>query len=181
MKKKTEKAESNPTDIEKSGLKSLFIDELRDILWAEKHLVKALPKMAKGATSEELRSSIEQHLIETENQITRLEKVFEIVGQKATAKKCEAMEGLLKEGQSLMEDTEDGTLTRDAALISAQQKIEHYEIASYGTLRTLANTLGLSEAASLLEETLEEEKKTDVLLTQIAENFVNESAKAEKE
>jgi ferritin-like metal-binding protein YciE len=181
MKKQTEKAKSNQGSIEESGLKTLFIDSLKDILWAEKNLVKALPKMAKGATSEELRSSMEQHLIETENQVTRLEKVFEIVGQKATAKKCEAMEGLLKEGQSLMEDTEDGTLTRDAALISAQQKIEHYEIASYGTLRTLANTLGLSEAASLLEETLEEEKKTDELLTQIAESFVNESAKAEKE
>ena len=181
MKKQIEKAKPNQGNNEESGLKTLFIDELRDILWAEKHLVKALPKMAKGATSEELRSSIEQHLIETENQITRLEKVFEIVGQKATAKKCEAMEGLVEEGKSLMEDTEDGTLTRDAALISAQQKIEHYEIASNGTLRTLANTLGLSEAASLLEETLEEEKKTDVLLTQIAEAFINESAKAEKE
>ena len=180
MKKQTEKT-TNQNIVEESGLKTLFIDELKDILLAEKHLVKALPKMAKGATSEELRTSIEQHLVETQNQIARLEQVFEILGQKATAKKCEAMEGLVEEGKSMMEDTEDGSLTRDAAIISAQQKIEHYEIASYGTLRTLANTLGLSEAASLLEETLEEEKNTDVLLTQIAESFVNESAKAEKE
>ena len=137
--------------------------------------------MAKGATSEELRSSIEKHITETQNQITRLEQVFEMLGQKATGKKCDAMEGLVEEGKSMLEDTEDGSLTRDAAIISASQKIEHYEIASYGTLRTLANTLGLPEAASLLEETLQEEKNTDIKLTQIAEGFVNESAKAEKE
>lgn len=175
---------SKPTkesSIQESGLKTLFTDELKDILWAEKHLLKALPKMAKGATSEELRSSIEMHITETQNQITRLEQVFEILGEKATPKKCEAMEGLVEEGKGLLEDTEDGSLTRDAAIISASQKIEHYEIASYGTLRTLANTLGLSEAAALLEETLQEEKNTDIKLTQIAESFVNESAKAEKE
>ena len=137
--------------------------------------------MAKGATSDELRSSIENHIVETQNQITRLEQVFEMLGQKATGKKCDAMEGLVEEGKSMMEDTDEGSLTRDAAIISASQKIEHYEIASYGTLRTLANTLGLTEAASLLEDTLEEEKNTDVKLTQIAESFVNESAKAEKE
>ncbi|MEJ6978844.1 ferritin-like domain-containing protein [Pedobacter sp. P351] len=172
---------SNESSIQESGLKTLFTDELKDILWAEKHLLKALPKMAKGATSEELRSSIEKHITETQNQITRLEQVFEMMGQKPTGKKCDAMEGLVEEGKSMLEDTEDGSLTRDAAIISASQKIEHYEIASYGTLRTLANTLGLSEAASLLEETLQEEKNTDVKLTQIAESFVNQSAKAEKE
>jgi ferritin-like metal-binding protein YciE len=180
MKKQTAKT-SNVSGIEESGLKTLFTDELKDILWAEKHLLKALPKMAKGATSEELRSSIELHITETQNQISRLEQVFELLGEKATAKKCEAMEGLVEEGKGMMEDTEDGSLTRDAAIIASSQKIEHYEIASYGTLRTLANTLGLSEAASLLEETLEEEKNTDIKLTQIAESFVNESAKAEKE
>lgn len=180
MKKQIEKS-SNESSIQESGLKTLFTDELKDILWAEKHLLKALPKMAKGATSEELRTSIEMHISETQNQITRLEQVFEILGQKATAKKCEAMEGLVEEGKSMLEDTEDGSLTRDAAIISASQKIEHYEIASYGTLRTLATTLGLTEAAALLEQTLEEEKNTDVKLTRIAEGFVNESAKAEKE
>lgn len=171
---------SNESSIQESGLKTLFTDELKDILWAEKHLLKALPKMAKGATSEELRSSIEKHINETENHITRLEQVFEMLGQKATGKKCDSMEGLVEEGKNMLEDTETGSLTRDAAIISASQKIEHYEIASYGTLRTLANTLGLPEAASLLEETLQEEKNTDVKLTQIAEGFVNESAKAEK-
>ncbi|MBC8054145.1 MAG: ferritin-like domain-containing protein [Sphingobacteriaceae bacterium] len=181
MKKQVSKTTSTEGNIEESGLKTLFIDELKDILWAEKHLLKALPKMAKGATSEELRSSIELHATETENQIKRLEQVFELVGEKVTAKKCEAMEGLVEEGKEMMEDTETGSLTRDAAIISSSQKIEHYEIASYGTLRTLANTLGLSEAAALLEETLEEEKNTDIKLTQIAESFVNESAKAEKE
>ena len=180
MKKQIEKS-SPESGIQESGLKTLFIDELKDILWAEKHLLKALPKMAKGATSEELRTSIEQHITETQGQISRLEQVFAILGQKATAKKCEAMEGLVEEGKSMLEDTEDGSLTRDAAIISASQKIEHYEIASYGTLRTLANTLGLPEAATLLEQTLEEEKSTDMKLTQIAESFVNESAKAEKE
>ena len=178
---KIQNSTSSQNGLQESGLKTLFTDELKDILWAEKHLLKALPKMAKGATSDELRSSIENHIVETQNQITRLEQVFEMLGQKATGKKCDAMEGLVEEGKSMMEDTDEGSLTRDAAIISASQKIEHYEIASYGTLRTLANTLGLTEAASLLEDTLEEEKNTDVKLTQIAESFVNESAKAEKE
>jgi ferritin-like metal-binding protein YciE len=178
---KKQNSTSSQNGLQESGLKTLFTDELKDILWAEKHLLKALPKMAKGATSDELRSSIENHIVETQNQITRLEQVFEMLGQKATGKKCDAMEGLVEEGKSMMEDTDEGSLTRDAAIISASQKIEHYEIASYGTLRTLANTLGLTEAASLLEDTLEEEKNTDVKLTQIAESFVNESAKAEKE
>lgn len=179
MKKQDSKSTSAP--IEESGLMNLFKDELKDIYWAEKHLAKALPKMAKGATSEELRSSIEQHLTETENQISRLEQVFELLGVKAAGKKCEAMEGLVEEGKTMLEETEDGSMTRDAAIISSAQKIEHYEIASYGTLKTLANTLGMSEAASLLEQTLNEEKNTDVKLTQIAEGFVNESAGAEKE
>ncbi|WP_374165080.1 ferritin-like domain-containing protein [Arcticibacter sp. MXS-1] len=178
---KKQDSKSNNASIEESGLKNLFKDELKDIYWAEKHLAKALPKMAKGATSEELRTSIEQHLAETENQITRLEQVFEILGVKAAGKKCEAMEGLVEEGKTMLEETEDGTMTRDAAIISSAQKIEHYEIASYGTLRTLANTLGLTEAANLLEETLNEEKNTDTKLTQIAESFVNESAGSEKE
>ncbi|MDF3077554.1 MAG: hypothetical protein K0S09_1443 [Sphingobacteriaceae bacterium] len=180
MKTTKSKSTSAAQGVEESALKELFIDELKDILWAEKHLMKALPKMAKGATSEELRGCIEQHLTETENQVTRLERVFESIGQKATGKKCEAMAGLVEEGQSIMEDTEKGSLTRDAGIISASQKIEHYEIASYGTLKTLAGVLGFSEAASLLEETLIEEKNADVLLTKIAEGFVNESAKAEQ-
>jgi ferritin-like metal-binding protein YciE len=179
MKKQESKASSQKS--EETGLKTLFTDELKDIYWAEKHLAKALPKMAKGATSEELKSALEMHLTETENQITKLEKVFEILGTKAQGKKCEAMEGLVEEGKGMLEDTEDGSMTRDAAIISSAQKIEHYEIASYGTLKTLANTLGLSDAAGILEEILNEEKSTDVKLTEIAESFVNESANAEKE
>lgn len=180
MKKQQENNQRMQGNFDESGLKDLFIDELKDIYWAEKHLAKALPKMAKAATSNELRSAIEQHESETENHIMRLEQVFETIGRKASGKKCPAMVGLVEEGKEIMEETEDGSMTRDAGIISAAQKIEHYEIASYGTLRTLANQLGITEAAQLLEQTLEEEKNTDVKLTEIAESFVNESAKTEK-
>lgn len=180
-KAKSKKAETETTEIaEESALNELFVDELKDIYWAEKHLAKALPKMAKAATSDELRTAIETHLAETENQITRLESVFESIEEKAAAKKCDAMEGLIKEGESIIEDTEDGSITRDAGIISAAQKIEHYEIASYGTLKTLATTLGYDEAAELLDATLQEEKKTDGLLTEIAEAGINQNAKSEK-
>jgi ferritin-like metal-binding protein YciE len=162
-----------------SALKELFVDELKDIYWAEKHLATALPKMIKGATSEDLKKTITAHLEETKNQITRLESVFEAVGEKATAKKCLAMEGLLNEANELLSDTDKGTEVRDVAIISAAQKVEHYEIASYGTLRTLAGTLGYGEAQGLLDETLAEEKNADSLLTQVAENYVNEAAAAE--
>ena len=168
-------------NVQESALNELFIDELKDIYWAEKHLAKALPKMAKAATSDELRTAIQDHLAETENQITRLEGVFESIGEKAAAKKCDAMEGLLKEGDSIIADTEKGSLTRDAGIISAAQKIEHYEIASYGTLKTLAATLGYSEAAELLDATLQEEKNADSKLTGIAEAGINQSASSEKE
>lgn len=178
---KAKKAPETTDNVEDSALNELFLDELKDIYWAEKHLAKALPKMAKAATSEDLRGAIENHIAETENQITRLEDVFSSVGEKAAAVKCEAMAGLLKEGEEIISETEKGTLTRDAGIISAAQKIEHYEIASYGTLRTLAMTLGYSDAAELLQATLEEEKNCDSLLTQIAESGINETAKSEKE
>jgi ferritin-like metal-binding protein YciE len=180
---KTQTKTMSPADKEKdkSALLKLFTDEVKDIYWAEKHLVKALPKMAKGATSEELRAAIEKHIGETEVHITRLEEVFGILGVKPQAKKCDAMAGLIEEGQGILEDTEDGTLTRDAGIISAAQKVEHYEIATYGTLRVLANTLGLPDAADILSATLEEEKSTDVGLTEIAEGFVNEAAAQEAE
>lgn len=171
----------NSNEKEKSALMKLFHDELKDIYNAEKQLLKAMPKMSKGCTSEELRSAIDMHIGQTEGQVERLERVFEMMGKKATGKTCEAMKGLVEEGKSIMEDTEGGTMTRDAGIISAMQKSEHYEIATYGTLRTLANVLGLSEAAALLEETLEEEKQTDVNLTKIAEGFVNQQATAEQE
>jgi ferritin-like metal-binding protein YciE len=167
-------------DVTDSALNELFLDELKDIYWAEKHLTKALPKMAKAATTDELRTAIENHLAETENHVSRLEQAFESIGEKAVAKKCEAMAGLIKEGEEIIADTEKGTITRDAGIISAAQKVEHYEIASYGTLRTLAGVLGYNTAAELLEATLKEEKKADELLTQVAESSINQSAKSEK-
>lgn len=160
-------------------LKTLFVDMLKDIYWAEKALTKALPKMAKASTTEELRQGFEEHLTQTEEHIKRLEQVFDLIGQKPQAKKCEAMEGLQKEAEEIIEDTKKGTLTRDVGLIMAAQKVEHYEIATYGGLATLANTFGMTEVADLLEQTLEEEKQTDENLTYIAENNVNFQAGTE--
>jgi ferritin-like metal-binding protein YciE len=166
---------------EETLLKELFIEELRDIYWAEKHLTKALPKMMKGATTEELASAFETHLTETEEQIARVEEVFELLDMAPRAKKCEAMEGLVKEGQSVMEDTPKGTSVRDAALIISAQKIEHYEIAAYGSLVQLAKTMGYTDIAEILSETLEEEKKTDQLLTELAVSGININAENEEE
>lgn len=166
---------------EESKLKELFVEELKDIYSAEKQLTKALPKMAKAATSEELANAFENHLAQTEEQITRVEQVFELMEMTARAKKCEGMAGLILEGQQAIEDTDDGTATRDAALIIAAQKVEHYEIASYGSLLQLAKTIGLDEAVNLLEQTLNEEKETDVLLTELAVSTVNINAENEPE
>jgi len=177
--KKAGAAAANRTAKAESALKELFVDEIKDIYWAEKHLASALPKMIKGATSEELKTTISNHLEETNNHVTRLESVFASIGEKAAAKKCLAMEGLLKEAAELLSDTDKGTEVRDVAIISAAQKVEHYEIASYGTLKTLAGTLGYTEAQDLFEQTLAEEKNADSLLTQVAENYVNEMAAAE--
>ncbi len=169
------------TPEEENSLKVLFVAELKDIYWAEKHLVKGLKKLAEGSTSDKLKNAFTTHLSETEGQIARLEQVFKSIGEEAEAIKCEAMNGLLKEADELLSDTEEGTEVRDVALISAAQKCEHYEIATYGTLKTLAGVLGYEEAKSLLEETLAEEKNTDKLLTKIAEGGVNVSASKEKE
>src|SRR3954468_11990507 len=136
-------------------LEKLFHDSLKDIYWAEKHLTKALPKMMKAATTDELKTAIETHIEQTVGQIGRLEQVFEIVGKKAQAKKCEAMEGLIKEGESIIEETEDGSMTRDVGIIMAAQKVEHYEIATYGSLVQLAKVMGYDDAANLLQQTLE--------------------------
>lgn len=170
------KAKSSAAD----GLRELFVDSLKDIYWAEKALVKALPKMAKNATSENLISAINEHLTVTAEQVSRLEKVFESVGEKAAAKKCDAMEGLIKEGESIVEETEAGPV-RDAGIIAASQKIEHYEIASYGTLAAFAQTLGEDDAVLLLEQTLSEEKEADKLLTEAAYNTINFDAAEEDE
>ncbi len=162
-------------------LKDFFIDELKDIYWAEKHLVKTLPKMKKAATSPKLQNAFADHLETTKTHVTRLEKAFEALGKKAVGKKCEAMEGITKEGESIIEDTEAGTSTRDVGLILAGQKVEHYEISTYGGLAQLATTLGLTDVADLLSQTLAEEKEADSLLTDIAENNVNYQAAEEVE
>jgi len=155
-----------------SELKDFFIDSLKDIYWAENALVSALPKMASNATSPALTVAILEHLSVTENQVVRLQKVFELLGEKAEGKKCEAMAGLLKEGDSILQETVPGAV-RDAGIIAASQKIEHYEIATYGTLCAFAKVLGENDAAKLLTQTLSEEKEADCLLNDIALNAVN--------
>lgn len=177
--RKTASRSMSQSEDAKSLLQEFFTDELKDIYWAEKHLTKSLPKMAKAATSEELRQAFEDHLDQTEEHVTRLEQVFEMLGMKAQAKKCDAMEGLVEEGKSIIEDTEDGTATRDVGLIIAAQKIEHYEIATYGGLTQLAKTLGLADIKDILGQTLSEEKEADELLTSIAESHINVEASRE--
>lgn len=160
-------------------LEKLFTDSLKDIYWAEKHLTKALPKMQKAATTGELKTAIEEHIAQTQEQVTRLEQVFELFGKKVQAKKCDGMEGLIKEGESIVEETEAGSMTRDAGIIMAAQKVEHYEIATYGTLVQLAKTMGNEEAANILQQTLDEEKETDKGLTELAETSINWEAEQE--
>jgi ferritin-like metal-binding protein YciE len=160
-------------------LEKFFHDELKDIYWAEKQLVKTLPKLAKAATSKELRGAFTDHLEVTKGHVTRLEKAFDILGYPAQAKKCEAMSGITQEGAEIIEDTDDGTSTRDVALILAGQKAEHYEIATYGGLCQIAKTLGHDDIASLMKQTLAEEKEADETLTELAENSVNMKATKE--
>ena len=160
------------------GLRDLFIDELKDIIYAERAVLKALPKMANNAFDSTLKAAIEDHVAVTEGQVDRLVKAFEILGESDRGKKCDAMEGLIKEGESILEDTEPGPV-RDAGIISASQKIEHYEIASYGTLVAFAKILGEEEVAALLQATLDEEKEADVILTEAAYNSINLEAAEE--
>jgi len=164
----------------RSKLGKLFEDSLKDIYWAEKALTKAIPKMIKNASSDELIDALEVHLNETEEHVKRAEQVFSIIGSKATAKKCDAMEGLIKEAEGLMEEADEGVM-RDASIIAAAQKIEHYEIASYGTLRAFAETLELTDAISILEATLQEEKNADETLTEVAVTAVNLEAASESQ
>jgi ferritin-like metal-binding protein YciE len=152
------------------GLKELYIDELKDLYNAENQLVKALPKMAKAASSDELRQGFEEHLEQTKGHVQRLEKIFQGLGESPKGKKCKGMEGLIEEGSEAMEEDYEGSVM-DAALIGAAQRVEHYEIAGYGTVRSMAKTLGEDDQASLLEETLEEEKETDKKLTELAEQI----------
>jgi ferritin-like metal-binding protein YciE len=158
-------------------MQELLIDELKDLYSAEKQIVRALPKLAKAATSPDLKQALTDHLKETEGQVTRLEQIAEIVSKKLTGKTCVGMKGVLEEGSEVLEDTDKGTV-RDAAMIAAAQRVEHYEMAGYGSAREFAKMLGLSDVASLLDETLEEEKAADKLLSGIAKQ-VNTAAKRE--
>lgn len=175
MSKTSKMNDDTKSSMPSSALMKLFEDELKDIYWAEKALLKALPKMIDNATSEELIEALTNHLAETEEQVSRVEQVFESFDKKAKAVKCDAMEGLIKEAESIMEECEPGAMC-DAGIISAGQKIEHYEIASYGTLRQFAETLGLEEAAELLQLTLDEEKAADETLTEVAVSAINVEA-----
>jgi ferritin-like metal-binding protein YciE len=159
-------------------MQELLIDELKDLYSAEKQIVRALPKLAKAATTPELQQAILTHLEETKGQVIRLEKIGELVGKKLTGKTCVGMKGVLEEGSEVLEDTDKGTI-RDAALISAAQRVEHYEMAGYGSAREFAKLLGLSEVASLLDETLAEEKAADKTLSGVAKQ-VNATAKRER-
>ncbi len=161
--------------LQTSQLMKLFKAELKDIYWAEKALTKVIPKMIKNATCQGLNDALTSHLAETTNQVTRLEKVFEYIGKDASSKKCDAMNGLIKEAKSKIKSYKKGAM-RDAGIIAAVQKAEHFEIASYGTLRQFAKTLGVTEAVKLLEETLKEEKAADAKLSEVAQSINVEAA-----
>lgn len=169
----------NRTASESARFREFFIDQIRDIYWAEKHLIDGMKKMKKAATSPQLAEAFANHIVESEGQVERLKRVFELLGKRAQGKKCEAMAGIVAEAEEVIADTEKDTYTRDAALILASQKAEHYEIASYGTLRYFAELMGEDEIARELGDTLEEEKKTDDLLSCLTEEGVREMATAE--
>ena len=158
-------------------LEDLFHETLKDIYYAERKILKALPKMARGAQDEKLKAAFQQHKEETEGQVERLQQVFEIIGKPARGKTCDAIEGILAEGDEIMEEYK-GSPALDAGLLAAAQAVEHYEITRYGTLKRWANELGMKDAAKLLDETLQEESQTDLDLTTIADASVNDNAKA---
>lgn len=173
---KTNQRTSNRTEANMDhDLHKLFLDELADMYHAERQLTKALPKMIKAAESEDLRSALESHLSETENQVSRLEEVFGSLDEKPRSKPCKGMQGIVEEGESMIKE-QKGTPAVDATLIAAGQKVEHYEIASYGTLVAWAERMGHAEAARLLKESLDEEKAADETLTEIAMSLANERA-----
>lgn len=160
------------------SLRKLYEQDLKDLYSAEKQILQALPRMVKAASHEQLKAGFEEHLRQTEGQVERLDRIFESLGKKGTGKRCKGMEGLIEEGkEALQEDMDE--LTRDAALIAGAQKIEHYEIAAYGTVRTYADLLGFKDHAKLLQQTLDEEGAADKKLTQLAESSINVEAMAE--
>ena len=160
-------------------LEDAFVEQIRDLYDAEKQLVRALPKMAKAANSSELRAGFQEHLEQTNGQVERLEQIFEMMGQRARSKPCKAMKGLVEEGQEVIQENAEENL-HDLALIGAAQKVEHYEIAGYGTVRTFAQAMGNKDAAQLLDQTLKEEEATDKKLTQIAKSLYKEAQRAER-
>jgi ferritin-like metal-binding protein YciE len=171
-------AHSNPNTrkiMKLDSLETLFVEELRDLHSAETQLVKALPKMAKRASSEELKQAFEEHLELTREHVERLDEIFENLGKPAKGKTCKAMKGLIEEGSEILEEQGEPSVI-DAALIAAAQKVEHYEIATYGTVRTWAEMLGQDDAVDLLQQTLDEESETDEKLTEIAESTINATA-----
>ncbi|WP_082129222.1 YciE/YciF ferroxidase family protein [Chryseobacterium gallinarum] len=166
-------------EMKNSSLHKFFISALKDIYYAENAILEALEKMQDAATTDELKEAFEDHHLQTQKHVKRLEKVFGLIDEKPEKKECEAIKGIIKEGEEVIKSTEEGSMTRDAALIIAAQKVEHYEIATYGGLAQLAITMGHDKAAELLERTLQEEEDTDEELTEIAENFINFDAEKE--
>jgi len=172
----TTSSSTNPR-LKNTDLYEFFKDGLQDIYWAENHLVKALPKMMKASTSPKLKAGLEKHVKETEEHVSRLDQIFEMLGEKAKAKTCQAMKGLLEEAEEIMTETKSlAPAVRDAAIILASQKVEHYEIATYGGLAALAKQMDTMDVANLMLKTLEEEKQADALLSQVAEQEVNPQA-----
>lgn len=171
------KPKEKTTDSVAKDLRDIFVDGLKDIYWAENALVKALPKMFENATDQRLKTAIKDHLEQTKEHVNRLEQVFGFIGESAEGKKCLAMEGILKEGDEMLQETQEGAV-RDAAIIASSQKVEHYEITTYGTLAAYAKTLDERDALDLLLRTLGEEKKADCLLTTIADTNLNSQAMA---
>ncbi|RMZ60205.1 ferritin-like domain-containing protein [Chryseobacterium nematophagum] len=161
------------SEMKDTSLHKFFVTSLKDIYFAESEIVDALEKMQNAATTEELKEAFEDHQFQTKKQIKRLEKIFQLLDEKPEKKECAAIKGIIKEGEEIIKATEDGSMTRDAALIIAAQKVEHYEIATYGGLAQLAITMGHDKVADLLEQTLQEEEDTDYELTEIAETYIN--------
>ena len=170
---------NSPQNVLNSKLKEFFLDQLKDIYWAEQKLVKTLPKLAEAAHSDELRDAFESHLTETQNHVSRVEQVFSLLGEDAKAVECPALKGIVEEGEEIIDETDDDTAQRDVGLIFAGQKAEHYEIATYGALVQLAHDMGQTEIADLLKQTLEEEKKADNKLTELATSGINREAAQE--
>ncbi|MDQ0780551.1 ferritin-like domain-containing protein [Chryseobacterium sp. W4I1] len=178
-KMKADNASVNKGEMENSSLHKFFVSALKDIYFAENAIIEALEKMQQAATTEELKDAFEDHQLQTKKHVSRLEKVFRLIDEEPEKKECEAIKGIIKEGEEIIKSTEEGSMTRDAALIIAAQKVEHYEIATYGGLAQLAITMGHDKAADLLEKTLQEEEDTDYNLTEIAETFINFDAEQE--